>query len=71
MEQGKTLDKINYLKFATAFLFLQAAGGLCSSKRNGAASAKTAEEILISEITQDEMMAVHAGYEDSCKESTI
>lgn len=71
MEQEKTSEKINYLKFATAFLFLQAAGGLCSSKRNGATRAKTAEEITISEITQDEMMPAYAGYKDSRKESII
>lgn len=67
MEQEKTSDKINYLQLATAFLFLQAAGGLCSSRRNGMSPAKTVEAMPVSEIAQDEMMFAHVGYEDSHK----
>lgn len=71
MEQEKTSDKINYSQLATAFLFLQAAGGLCSGRRNGMSPAKTVEAEPASEIAQDEMMPAYAGYEDSRKESII
>lgn len=67
MEQKKTSEEINYLRLATAFLFLQAAGGLCSGKKNGVSPAKTVEAAPVSEIAQDELMPAYAGYEDSHK----
>lgn len=65
MERKKTSGEINYLQLATAFLFLQAAGGLCSGRRNGMSPAKTVEAVPVSEIAQDEMMPAYAGYEES------
>ena len=67
MEQEKTLGEINYLKLTTAFLFLQAAGGLCSGKKNSVSPVKTVEAMPVSEIAQDEMMAIHEDYEGSFK----
>ncbi len=67
MESEKASDKINYLRFATAILFLHAAGGLYGNRRNGVSPVKTMEAIPVSEIAQDEMMAIHEDYEGSCK----
>ena len=61
MESEKALDKINYLRFATAILFLHAAGGLYGNRRNGVSPVKTVEAIPVSEI------AIHEDYEGSCK----
>lgn len=62
MEQEKTLGEINYLKLATAFLFVQAAGGLCSGKKNSVSPAKAVEATPVCEIAQDEMMVIHGCY---------